>query len=372
MRGFVFLAFYSLHCTMVDSAGGQCIPGTYTLTSGASCIYCPIGKYKAGFGNVLSCTTCPAGTYAINTGSTACIACGTDCMPGYYSTGCTATNKGTCITCPVCTTDNYYTAGCTGNSPGTCTPCATCAAGTYMAGCTGTSQGTCTTCPSCNTGYYAPGCTGSSPGLCVPISNIVVPGSCNSESSCDFANQAPYESYQCSGNTFPFSDLNYASGTCNVVTDTGRVRITEPRAISVIVNITGNYNPFVSVSVLLLGTQPSLNAYSNAGTAVWADPTSSPPLNQYYIYNTVLELAVNTIYLSFLSSSVLGNADPLAYFNVTYWWRYPCAACTSTQYLQGCSPTSQGTCIQCQTCSNGYTLSGCGGSSAGSCVACTN
>ena len=130
MRGFVFLAFYSLHCTMVDSAGGQCIPGTYTLTSGASCIYCPIGKYKAGFGNVLSCTTCPAGTYAINTGSTACIACGTDCMPGYYSTGCTATNKGTCITCPVCTTDNYYTAGCTGNSPGTCTPCATCAAGT--------------------------------------------------------------------------------------------------------------------------------------------------------------------------------------------------------------------------------------------------
>ena len=347
-----------------------CTSGTYTLNSGASCSECPIGTYSPVPQDIVSCPACPANTYTTSVGSSACTSCGT-CTANFYRSGCGGSLPGTCVNCPVCYSDNYYLSGCSGNSPGTCTPCPACPAGSYNTGCTGGSPGTCTPCPTCSQGYYNPSCSGTYSGMCVQSSSLVVAGSPSTEGFCDFTKNGPFETYVSSGNTLIFNDLAYNTGTCNVLIDSGRVRITQQNAISIILKITGSLNPYNNLDNVDVSSDPTINANSNSGVGlIW---TFTQYVNAYYQYNATYEVALNTIYVSYASStSQGGDNDPLFYTNVSYWWRYPCATCPANQYTNGCSSTSQGTCSPCKACSNGYYPAGCGGTSPGVCSTCNN
>uniref|UniRef100_A0A0K2UVZ0 receptor protein-tyrosine kinase n=1 Tax=Lepeophtheirus salmonis TaxID=72036 RepID=A0A0K2UVZ0_LEPSM len=56
-----------------------CVEGYEAHNLTGLCAPCPIGKYKAGKGNVQTCTDCPARSKAIKMGSGLC-----ECDPGYY------------------------------------------------------------------------------------------------------------------------------------------------------------------------------------------------------------------------------------------------------------------------------------------------
>jgi hypothetical protein len=183
-----------------------CTPGSYSLSSAASC------------------TTCPSGTFASSSSALTCSSCSTKCSTGQYISGCGGSAPGTCLQCSSYCPSGSYNSGCGGLSTGTCTLCSSlssCPVGQYRSGCggaqdqncknctnkfeiqqcgglhtfvsyytgSGSFQGdcawecvdnyyksgeTCRPCTSsaCPVGMYRSSCTADSDGTCIPCSNL--------------------------------------------------------------------------------------------------------------------------------------------------------------------------------------------------------
>jgi hypothetical protein len=139
------LSSYQSNCTCTD--------GSYP--SGASCVLCSSGTYKAGKGKI-GCILCPAGTSSISVGAvdaSTCISCEAgkysvtpgqyqcqDCAAGYYQPGMGRTS------CKECWAGSY--------SLGRAADCTMCSSGSESAVIAATSFSTCQT---CDYGWWSPG-----------------------------------------------------------------------------------------------------------------------------------------------------------------------------------------------------------------------
>lgn len=130
-----------------------CTDGSYP--SGASCVLCSSGTYKAGKGQV-GCVSCPAGTSSMAIGATDASTC-LPCEPGKYSV---TPGQYQCQDCAA----GYYQPGMGSTS------CNECWAGSYSLGraatCTGCTAGSASpviaagassTCKVCDMGWWSPG-----------------------------------------------------------------------------------------------------------------------------------------------------------------------------------------------------------------------
>lgn len=224
------------------------------------------------------------------------------------------------------------------------------------------------TCPwECNTGYYL------YKSACLPIANIIVQGSCVKESFCTQMLFPPDETYQCTGNTFTFDQTHYTEDACTLLqprsiygagmiqpTQTygsNTIEVSNTSATSVVIYLTGKIRPSNIADVgFVLGT--SIEVY-NFGTYVMVSDdfyflSVDLSVDQYVYINQTFEVPVNKFYIQFQGG--VDVIDPQEFFNVSYYWKFPCSYCPANQYCSNCNSTNQGVCVACP--SNGISPAG--------------
>lgn len=157
-----------------------CQKGQYNSLTGVTvCTSCPVGAYSGVDGQSV-CTTCASGVSFSNIlGASACKTCSSLSCPDNSQeiSSCTTTSDQTCVSCPAIPSFSGW-----GQTPCSwvCTPgyfvgptnsfcCSNCLPGQYNQGCSASSPGTCTICAICQPGHYNTGCGGSNPGVCTEV-----------------------------------------------------------------------------------------------------------------------------------------------------------------------------------------------------------